>query len=98
MLIPSSSMRLSISASSAALLLPSRASNPLSASVTGMFWKVGVNDEIWVAITVDVGSRLRMNDDLISPTTVGGDTWSVYGVRICRTELDSTSLWVVVIF
>ena len=39
-----------------------------------------------------------MYDDLISPITDGGDeTWSVHGVRLCREELESTSLWVVVI-
>ena len=37
-----------------------------------------------------------MNDDLISPTTVGGQTWSVCGVNLCRAELESTILWVVV--
>ena len=48
---------------------------------------------------MDVGSGLRMYDDLISPMTDGGDeTWLVCGMRFCRANLDSTSLWVVVIY
>ena len=53
---------------------------------------------MWVATTVDVGLGLRMYDDLISPMTDGGDeTWSIFGMRICRVDLDSTTLWAVLI-
>ena len=66
--------------------------------MTRRFWKVGVNDEIWVATTVDVRLGLRMNDDLISPTIVGGgETWLVHVLIFSRANLDSISLWVVVI-
>ena len=52
-----------------------------------------MNDEIWVATTVDVLSGFQMNEDLISPTTFGcGETWSVCGMRFHRVELDSMSL------
>ena len=94
MLIPSSSMRLSILASKATLL-PSRSSSPLPASLTGRFWKVVVNDEMWVATTVDVKLGLRMYDDLISPMTDGGD--EVCEMRLFWVDLDLISLWVVVI-
>ena len=57
-----------------------------------------MNDEIWVATTSDVLSGFWMNKDLISPTTFGNDeTWLVCEVRLCREELDSMSLWVVLI-
>ena len=49
--------------------------------------------------TVDVRSGVRVYDDLISPITNGGDeTWLVCGMRLCQEELDSTSLWVVLIY
>ena len=84
MSIPSSSMRSSI--------LASRASGSLSSTLAGRFWNVGVNDEVWVATTVDVGSRLRTYDDLMIPMTDGGDeTWVIFGVRLCRAELDLKS-------
>ena len=58
-----------------------------------------MNDEIWVATTLEVLSGFRMYKDLISPTTFsGGETWLVCEVRIFRVELDSMSLWVVLIF
>ena len=54
---------------------------------------------MWAVTMVDVGSGLRMYDDLISTITDGGDeTCLVRGVLLCREELDSTSLWVVVIY
>ena len=37
-----------------------------------------------------------MYDDLISPMTDGGD--EVCGMRLCQADLDSTSLWVVLIY
>ena len=90
MSISSSSMSSSISAS--------RASGPLSSTLAGRFWNVGVNDEVWVATMVDVGSRLRTYDDLMIPMTDGGDeTWVICGVSLCWVDLDSTSLWVVLI-
>ena len=90
--IYSESMRLVISTSNVASLLLSRASVPLSASLTGGFGIAGVNDEIWAATIVVVLSRFQMYEDLISPTTFGGETWSVFVVRICREELKSMSL------
>ena len=59
------------------------------------FWNVGVNDEMWVATTVDVGSGLRMYDDLISSMIDGGD--EVCGIMLCRVELYLTIFWVVLI-
>ena len=73
-----------------------RASSPLPASLTGMFWKFGVNDEIWVATMGDVGLGLRMYDDLIIPMIDGGDEFC--GMRLCQVELDSKILWVVLIY
>ena len=41
---------------------------------------------------------LQMYDDLMIPITDGGDgTWALCGMSLCREELDSTSLWVVLI-
>ena len=57
-----------------------------------------MNDEMWVAIMVDVRSGLRMYNDLMIPITDGGDeTWVVCGMSLFRLELDSTSLWMVLI-
>ena len=44
---------------------------------------------------VDVGSRLQVYDDFISPMTDGGD--EVCGIMLCRVELYLTILWVVLI-
>ena len=58
-----------------------------------------MNDEIWAATTADVLSGFRMNEDLISTMTFGcGETWLVCGERIPREELNSMSLWVVLIY
>ena len=57
-----------------------------------------MNDEIWVATTSDVLLGFQMNEDLISLATFGdGETWSVFGLRLRRAELDSMSLCVVLI-
>ena len=56
-----------------------------------------MNDEIWAATTVVILSRFQMYEDLISPITLGGETWSVCKVRLCRVELDSVILCVVLI-
>ena len=57
-----------------------------------------MNDEMWVAAMVDIRSGLRTYDDLMIPMTDGGDeTWVIYRMSLCQAELDSTSLWVVLI-
>ena len=97
MSITSSSMRLFISESMVAWV-PSRASGPLSSTLAGQFWNFGVNDEVWVVTMVDAGSGFRTYDYLMIPMTDGGDeTWVICGVILCQVELDSTSLWVVLI-
>ena len=90
---------MSISSSSrSSSISTSRASGPLSSTLSSRFWNDGVNDEVWVTTMVDVGSGLQMYDDLMIPITDGGDeTWVVCGMRLCRAEFDSTILWVVLI-
>ena len=50
-----------------------------------------MNDDIWAATTVAILSGFWMYE--VSPTSFGGETW----LRLGQAELNSMSLWVVLI-